>query len=212
MVSMLLFVDESGDPGFDPSSSRYFTVALVCFETPDDAENTAEKIKEMKDSKWFRKPEFHFHRCNDNQRDMFFEGIKRCRFFVKYVTIEKAAVTDDVLRKNPKEFSYYVISEAFRLVGTNTTLRIKMDRQGNKRILFAVRAYLNATLKNHSIRKLTFHDSRSDVLIQLADMVAGCINRSFLRLDCPKAQRWYDCLNDSRLIPTEEKIIRIQEY
>ncbi len=53
---MLVFVDESGDPGLklDKGSSKYFIVTLVVFEDPKDAEDLDLRIRLLR-------KEFGFH-------------------------------------------------------------------------------------------------------------------------------------------------------
>ncbi|PIP29596.1 hypothetical protein COX27_00570 [Candidatus Kuenenbacteria bacterium CG23_combo_of_CG06-09_8_20_14_all_36_9] len=47
---MLVFLDDSGDPGFklDQGSTSHFVIAMVCFDDELEAEKTAIAIKELK--------------------------------------------------------------------------------------------------------------------------------------------------------------------
>ena len=47
---MIVFIDDSGDPGFkiEKGSSTHFTIAMVCFDDDLEAEKTAVAIKELK--------------------------------------------------------------------------------------------------------------------------------------------------------------------
>ena len=56
--------------------------------------------------------------------------------------------------------------------------KLKFDKRGEKRIRNELRAYLSRELnnkKNNIFSDLKFVDSKQNNLIQLADMVAGCI-------------------------------------
>jgi hypothetical protein len=61
---MLVFIDDSGDPGFklDKGSSRYFVVACVIFDDNLDAEEAALKIKRLRRTLgWRNEQEFKFN-------------------------------------------------------------------------------------------------------------------------------------------------------
>ena len=47
---MLVFIDDSGDPGFkiEKGSSTHFVIAMVCFDDTLEAEKTTVAIKELK--------------------------------------------------------------------------------------------------------------------------------------------------------------------
>jgi hypothetical protein len=56
--------------------------------------------------------------------------------------------------------------------------KLKFDKRGEKRIRDELRAYLSRELdnkRNNVFSDLKFVDSKQNILIQLADMVAGCI-------------------------------------
>ncbi|MBI4287519.1 MAG: DUF3800 domain-containing protein [Chloroflexi bacterium] len=79
---MLVFVDESGDPGLKPDSgsSRYFVIALVVFEDNDEAEAVDRRIellrREMRLNPRF---EFSFNRCRRDFREQFLKAIGAIR-------------------------------------------------------------------------------------------------------------------------------------
>ena len=55
---MLVFIDDSGDPGFkfDRGSSRFFVIVLLIFNDELEAEKTAIAIKELRRSLKFLQP------------------------------------------------------------------------------------------------------------------------------------------------------------
>ncbi len=79
---MLVFIDESGDPGFEMSrgSSPVFSVAMVIFNDGADALKTEVLIRAaLIDLRAM--PEFRFNKCSNGVRDGFFEivGVARSR-------------------------------------------------------------------------------------------------------------------------------------
>jgi hypothetical protein len=56
---------------------------------------------------------------------------------------------------------------------------VKIDGSGSKEFQSAMRAYLRQQLNTGAVKKLKFVNSRTDNLIQMADMVVGAIARSY---------------------------------
>jgi hypothetical protein len=72
---MLVFIDESGDPGFrlEKGSSSVFVAALVAFRDPAQA-RAAHATIEATAARLRIKPEFKFSKCRPEVRDAFFLG------------------------------------------------------------------------------------------------------------------------------------------
>jgi len=89
---MLVFVDESGDPGLkiEQGSSRYFVVALVIFEDNDEAQAADDRItllrREMRLDPRF---EFRFNKCRRNFREQFLKAVAPYQFFYYGIVINK---------------------------------------------------------------------------------------------------------------------------
>ena len=69
---MIVFLDESGDAGFKlgQGSSTYFVIALVIFDSFDDAEATAKVIQGLRGSlKLHSHFEFKFNKMSDQLVD-----------------------------------------------------------------------------------------------------------------------------------------------
>jgi hypothetical protein len=68
---MLVFIDDSGDPGFkfDKGSSTHFVIACIVFDDNLDAEETALKIKRLRRSLgWRDDHEFKFNKASKDIR------------------------------------------------------------------------------------------------------------------------------------------------
>src|SRR3972149_2145064 len=89
---MLVFVDESGDPGLKLSqgSSKYFVVALVIFEDYEEAQAADDRItllrREMRLDPCF---EFRFNKCRRAFREQFLKAIAPYQFFYYGIVINK---------------------------------------------------------------------------------------------------------------------------
>jgi len=90
---MLLFIDESGDPGLklNAGSSKYFVVALVSFEDHEEALAADDRISLLR--KELGLPdnfEFHFTKMKPADRRTFLEAIAAYNFFYFGIVIDKA--------------------------------------------------------------------------------------------------------------------------
>lgn len=178
---MLILIDESGDTGFKATSSRYFILTMVCFDGPDDdgrygeAERTARVIKDVM-ATTRHKPEFHFTDCSQKVRRSFFHSLKEqnCTFSIYALVVDKGRVTGDTLRLSSSKFYNFFLKQLLSQSSVQGAT-IKIDGQKSKSFRRALQSYL----RNESpdmIKKLRFNDSKTDVLIQLADMMCGAIS------------------------------------
>ncbi len=73
---MLVFIDESGDPGFKVTkgSTSHFVLAMVIFRDHQAAVQASAAIQEAKVALRV-KTEFKFNKCCDNVRDGFFQAV-----------------------------------------------------------------------------------------------------------------------------------------
>src|SRR3989338_8953234 len=88
---MLVFIDESGDPGLriEEGSSRYFTVSLVVFEDHEDALACDQRIELLKRELGWEDGEFHFNRNSARVRKAFLGAVAPYNFFFYGVVINK---------------------------------------------------------------------------------------------------------------------------
>ncbi len=88
---MLVFIDESGDPGFklERGSTPIFAAAMVTFANSEDARATEYRVRNLLD-KLHAHPEFKFNKSSDERRDAFFNGVADCPLRVRAIVVEKA--------------------------------------------------------------------------------------------------------------------------
>ena len=182
---MLVFIDDSGDPGFklDKGSTSYFIIAMVCFDDELEAEKTAVAIKELKRKLGFsEQTEFRFFRNSRATRIKFLEAIKKFNFRIRCLVVDKTIIYSSELKSNKNSFYAYFIKEALKY--SNDTIlnaKIRMDGSGDRIFRKNFFTYLRRELNSDEkkiMRNCKMVDSKSNVLVQLADMVAGSINRA----------------------------------
>lgn len=75
---MLVFVDESGDPGLklEQGSSTHFVVALVIFEDHDEAQAADDRIGLLRrELRLDPRYEFRFNKCRRGVREQFLKAL-----------------------------------------------------------------------------------------------------------------------------------------
>ncbi|MHB1698427.1 MAG: DUF3800 domain-containing protein [bacterium] len=183
---MIIFIDDSGDPGFKVTkgSSAVFVIALVIFDDPLDAEETALKIKRLRQK--LNRPEkfeFKFNKCSKDFRCMFLDTITGARFRVRAIVMPKNNIYGKELRRSKESFYNYAIKMVLKH-SDNTIIdaKIRIDGHGDRKFKQAMNNYLRKELNSPGktiFTNLKIIDSKENVLIQLADMVAGAIHRSY---------------------------------
>ena len=193
---MLVFIDESGDPGFkvDRGSTPIFAAAMVVFDTADAAASTGEIIRQsLADLRAF--PEFKFNKSRDKVRDGFFEAVAGCEFCVRAIVVRKEVIYSDRLRAQKDEFYRFFVKNMVKYDGgLLKDAKVVIDGSGER----VFRQDLQRYLKQHAqggIKSVKFAASHRDPLVQLADMAVGAVARSY-RTDRKNADRWRQMLGN----------------
>ena len=189
---MLVLIDESGDAGFKIArgSTRFFVVGMVIFQDFEEAERTSKAIVEARE-RLRVKPEFKFNKCSKVVRDGFFDAVRPFAFRVRALVVDKAKIYSDNLRENKERFYNYFVQMLLR--HDNEALqgaRVKIDGSGDREFKRELERYLRCRLEAGKIHSIKFAESHRDNLVQLADMVAGAIARSYRDEDRKHANRW----------------------
>lgn len=181
---MLVFIDDSGDPGFKlrEGSSKFFVISCVVFDDELEALKTSVAIKELKRKlKFPDSVEFKFNKSKKNVRVGFLQKINSFKFKIRNLIVEKKLIRSDELRNNKSSFYSYAIKTI--LQHSNNTIidaKIRIDGSGDrifrKSFLTYLRKQLN-TLQKKVVKNSKLIDSKTNELIQMADMIAGAIRR-----------------------------------
>lgn len=188
---MLVFLDESGDPGFkvEKGATPIFVVAMVIFQTGGDAARTQQIIQTSK-ARLMHRPEFKFSKCSDAVRDAFFGAVADCPFVVRALVVKKEQIYSARLKTDKEKFYQYFVHQMMAWDGgALVDARVVIDGSGDREFRQNLNSALRRKLGEGVIRDVRFKDSHRDVLVQLADMCAGAIARSY-REDRDNAHRW----------------------
>lgn len=191
---MLVFIDESGDAGFKLSdgATPIFVAAMVIFADAQAAQSTEQVIRDTMIA-CHAEPEFKFSKCRAGTKDRFFSAVRSCPFTVRAIVVRKEVIFSPHLRADKENFYRFFVRQMMThddgaLVQASVVIDSSGDRPFRKMLEASLRRQLGTRLK-----RLRFRDSRSDALVQLADMCVGAIARSY-RSDRKDAWRWRQML------------------
>lgn len=178
---MLVFIDESGDPGFKPGASPIFVAVMVIFDAAKDATDTQECI-ERSDARKVHKSEFKFSKCSDDVRDLFFTAVRGCAFKVRAIVVRKEVIYSLRLKADKDRFYEYFVKNMMDYNGgILKEARVIIDGSGDRLFRKNLGTALRRRLGKGVIKDVRFKASHGDLLVQLADMCAGAIARSYRR-------------------------------
>lgn len=176
---MLVFIDESGCPGFKftRGSDPVFGLGMVIFSSGEDALSTERTLATVRgDLK--HKTEFKFSKSNDRLRDAFFGGVAACPFTVRAIIVRKELLHSQQLRTQVDSFyNYFVKMLMAHDNGVLSGARVRVDGSGDREFQRALGTYLRRELGTR-IKDVKMSDSARDPLMQLADMCIGAITRA----------------------------------
>ncbi|MBI4836967.1 MAG: DUF3800 domain-containing protein [Candidatus Portnoybacteria bacterium] len=185
---MLVFIDDSGDPGFKigKGSTEFFVISLVVFDDNLEAEKTAVAIKELRRKLGFPDDmEFKFHNSRKEVREKFLLAVNPFKFRIRSLVIDKSKIKSDELKNSKESFYSYFIKSALKYSNNSIfDASIKIDGSGDRIFRKSFLAYLWRELNSRQkkiVKNCKLVDSRGNVLIQMADMIAGSIGRSYRR-------------------------------
>ena len=181
---MLIFIDESGDSGLKlgQGSSKFFAMSLVVFEDNDEAIACDQRIELLKKELGFNETfEFHFYENSDKVREIFFKAVVPYSFFYYGIVLNKEKLFGEGF-KNKESFYKYACGLLFENAKEKLENAIVViDESGRSLFKYQLASYLKRKVNTRGrkcIKKVKTQDSKSNNLLQLADMVTGAINRS----------------------------------
>lgn len=181
---MLIYIDDSGDPGFkfDRGSSRYFVMAAVVFLNEAHAKQASRAMDGLRRNLgWHPKHEFKFSKLSKSKRIHFLRTMSQQHFVIRAVLIHKETFRDNYVVGSKDDFYNFAIKELLeKSEAACYDASLFLDGHGDRIYKKAALRYFKQELetKDCAYKKMRFVDSKTDNLIQLADMVAGTIFRS----------------------------------
>jgi len=175
------FIDESGSYGFSfKNHDTYFVVTAVLVEQ-------GEKTKILEDTfigirtKLFRGAEVKSSKIKDSTRTKIFSALKDLNFSYYSLIIDKRSIYDDSGIRNWRasfyKFLYRQLYE--KLYSTFSNITCYADELIDKKFIAGLKLYIEKETQNTLFQQVSFTNSKDTHLIQLADLIAGTLNRYF---------------------------------
>ena len=191
-----IFIDDSGDAGLDKSNTDQLIIAAVIVADEITKNILSDAINRFRqDLGWNDLDEFKFAKMNKETLVKLIDFINDYDFRVYAVVLDKRKIAKSYTAEGSIQIYNYILMVLLKKVGKNKQI-ITIDGKISKRKAKEVRAYLRQHLRKEGIVdvKIVFAESRKEPLIQLADIVAGAVARSYK--DKTDAQRYLKLLKD----------------
>jgi Protein of unknown function (DUF3800) len=188
---MLVFIDESGDPGFKLArgSTAVFVAVLVAFKDVAQAQACQAAIDAVA-VRLRIGGEFKFSGSRPEVRDAFFRAVLKFDFRVRAIVVKKERIYSAKLRSDKEAFYSFFVKSMLKFDdGLLKNATVVIDGSGDRSFKRELGSYLRRHLGAGRIKVIRFSNSASDRLVQLADMCTGAIARSY-RADRTDATQW----------------------
>lgn len=179
-MKQLIFVDDSGDPGLKNASSSNFVMAAALFINPKVATELSKRISEYRKSLgWRDNYEFKFAKI---RKDIIIELLKiivTYDFKIYAVYVNKMDFKQTAVVIDKEKLYNWTIKELLLMMPIKGA-KIEIDGRSSRQNMRKTATYLRREINADKSKKvqIKFEDSVDDNLIQLADLIAGSINRS----------------------------------
>src|SRR5260370_9828785 len=182
---MLVCSDESGEPRMKAKagSLKFFVMVAVLFQDLAVEEGCVARISELRRTRGGKR-EYKFAHTKPADRQAFFEAVVEYDFFYLAFVLNKEKLWSPSFSDKDKFWSYTASLLVNNAKAHLEDATIVIDKGGDRGFQQQLRVYLqregNLSAGLRHVKKVKMEDSRSNNLLQLADMICGSVARSFL--------------------------------
>lgn len=180
----MVFIDESGDPGFKKGCSSSFVVAAVVVDAQEELEVITDAIEQFKQSiGWRLGEELKFHKTHKDTIRLAIKTIRNYKYYAYAISFDKTKVDLRHLSSIEKN-SIFLFAIKELLIRINIQYaNVIIDGVRGPKYVKKARTYLRNELKKSDVKigRIAFENSVSNPLIQLADLVAGAVSHEFTK-------------------------------
>ena len=194
---MHIFLDESGDLGFNTGGSKYFTIAVAITSKPKHIYRPVKRIKE--EYKIPSSTELKSYNTSPNIKFNLLHTAAKQPIDIHYITVEKAKVFS-VFHNNSNVFYNYMVGlllvDVISAAPSNTHVMLKVDKRiENIKIGRQLNEYIKGEIwikkARPDIELTIIHEESHNCLgLQFADIVSNGIFRKYER----KNPDYYDVI------------------
>lgn len=179
-TGQLIFIDDSGDPGFKGATSNNFIMASAVFIDSIAATEVNKAISDFRQSLgWKEEAEFKFRKTNKQLVKQLLRIVCQYHFEVYAVYVDKSSYERMLPVFDREKLYNWTVKELLYIIPMHEAF-VKIDGRSSREHKLRVKSYLRHEINvgGHKIKSIKTEDSTKDNLIQLADLIAGAINRS----------------------------------
>ena len=181
MEKQFIFIDDSGDTGLNDSATTHFVVAAVLVVNRNNLDTLRIAMDGFRAGLgWKELHELKFNMTKKSIIINLLKFIKQFEFKAYAMVLDKSKIKSNQFFSSNETPYNYVIKELLIKLDLKEP-SIVIDGVSHKKHAERVRTYLRKSLREHGVKncKISFVDSRKDTLIQLADIIAGSVARSY---------------------------------
>lgn len=172
--------DEAGDVSlaFDKGAPRFFVIAVIATSVPDELRNVLAKLKQEA-----RLPEifeFTFHHLSEPMRRRTLTALAAANFESWTILVDKTNLSDAFKVMRRYEFYLFFVTELLKQIPSDKRegATLILDEYGSAEQLYTeLRRYMKARDIPRHFKRIQVRRSKSEPLIQVADLVAGALLR-----------------------------------
>lgn len=175
-----MYIDESGDPGTKldrKGTSPHFVVAGVLVKDELDLARCTRGLNEFASIALRKRSEFKFNRCDNTLRTQYLQAASRLPWQYLAIVLNKSKLRGPGFQFKDTVYKYTVrllLSNAEPYLNEATLI---FDACGSRDFRDTMSPYCKS--KAEGVKRVLAQQSHSDPMLQLADMVAGAVARSY---------------------------------
>ncbi len=181
MITLTFAGDEAGDVSFAfaKGATRYFVVAVIATPNPDGLRQLLADMR--KDARLRADYEFRFHSLSSARlRQHVFTELAQADFESWALIADKTTLPDSFKIMSRLDFYVYFVTELIRLIppAKREGATLILDEFGSaSKVQTELRRFMTVRNIPRHFKRVVVRRSRSESLIQVADLVAGAILR-----------------------------------
>ena len=181
MLTFTFAGDEAGDASFNfgKGASHYFVVAVVATQDADGLRSALINLRKREN--FAETFEFHFNAlASKKMREKTLTALREADFMAWAMIVDKTSIPLPLRALSGMEFYLYFVTELIERIPVEMRNKgtLILDEFGSANAaLVKLKRLLKARGIRHEFSRIFFRRSRSEDLIQVADLVAGAILR-----------------------------------
>lgn len=181
MITLTFAGDEAGDLSFafDKGASRYFVVAVIATSKPNELRQVLAQVRQ--EAHLSARFEFKFnHFASAKLRTRTLEALAQAPFESWAIVVDKTMISSAFKVMRHYEFYLFFVTELLQRIPADERegATLILDEFGSPKQLYAeLNRFMKAREIPRHFKRVQIRRSRSEPLIQVADIVAGALLR-----------------------------------